>query len=81
MAELKEEEVDDLLYFARHNEVQELKQYAAELGRKYNMSQSTIFQSTVDHHSGNSVLHLASANGHIGNGICSKLTIEFLQLT
>jgi len=65
MAELNEDEVDDLLYFARHNEIHDLKECAMELSKKYGVSQSTIFQSTLDPHSGNTVLHLASANGHL----------------
>lgn len=66
MAELNEDEVDDLLYFARSNEIHDLKTHVAELSQKYGVPQSTIFQSAIDPSSGNAILHLASANGHLG---------------
>jgi uncharacterized protein len=66
MAELTEDEVDDLMYFARSNEIEDLKTHAAELCQKYGVPPSTIFQSALDPLSGNTVLHLASANGHLG---------------
>jgi uncharacterized protein len=81
MAELNEDEVDNLLYFARHNEIHDLKECAMELSKKYGASPSIIFQSTLDPHSGNTALHLASANGHLGNGTCFKLCLKILTLT
>ena len=65
MAEPTEDEIDDLLYFARTNETQDLRALAQRLSAKYGAPPHTIFQS-ADPTSGNTALHLASANGHLG---------------
>ena len=60
---LSADEIDDLLYFTRVNEVDNLKQTITELSQKYNCSERDVLASAVDPESGNTVLHYCSANG------------------
>ncbi|PPJ54929.1 hypothetical protein CBER1_06094 [Cercospora berteroae] len=57
------DEVDDLLYFTRANEVQDLQQMITELSQKYSCSAKDVLEAAIDSESGNTVLHLCSANG------------------
>lgn len=57
------DEIDDLLYFTRANEAQDLQQTIAELAQKYDCSPKTVLEAAVDPESGNTVLHFCSANG------------------
>jgi uncharacterized protein len=62
-----EEEIDDLLYFSRVNEVPEFKELLHESSRRHSCSIAEIVQVVVDETSGNTILHYSSANGHIGS--------------
>ncbi|CAK1365596.1 unnamed protein product [Cercospora beticola] len=57
------DEVDDLLYFTRANEVQDLQQTITELTQKYSCSAKDVLEAAIDPESGNTVLHFCSANG------------------
>lgn len=57
------DEIDDLLYFTRVNEVQELEQTISSLTQRYSCQSHDILQASVDPDSGNTVLHYCSANG------------------
>lgn len=57
------DEIDDLLYFTRANEVQDLQQTITELAQKYSCSQKDILEAAIDPETGNTVLHFCSANG------------------
>lgn len=57
------DEIDDLLYFTRANEAQDLQQTTAELAQKYECSTKTVLEAATDRESGNTVLHYCSANG------------------
>lgn len=56
------DEIDDLLYFTRANEVQDLQQTMTELAQKHSCSQKDVLEAAIDPESGNTVLHLCSAN-------------------
>ena len=62
---LSEEEIDDLLYFARtgDNEFNDLKD---ELCRRENVDLVGLLEVAKDESSGNGALHMAAANGHHG---------------
>lgn len=60
---LKLDEVDDLLYFARVNEANDLQQTISELAQEYHSSAENIISLAIDPDSGNSILHFVSANG------------------
>ena len=78
MVELTEEEIDDFLYFARANELSDLQQFKQELSAKQPTSFTELLAVAIDPETGNSPLHYASANGHIGTEIsCSNLGREF----
>lgn len=57
------DEIDDLLYFTRVDETDELDQTVSELAQKYNCSESDVLSSVVDPNTGNTILHYCSANG------------------
>jgi uncharacterized protein len=57
------EEIDDLLYFTRANEAEDLQQTIAELSQKYSCSPRDVLRACIDAETGNTVLHYCSANG------------------
>lgn len=61
---LTEDEVDDLLYFARTGETDEFHALSKELCKRENITPLELLGSAKDEHSGNGVLHMAAANGH-----------------
>ncbi|KAK0291964.1 ankyrin repeat-containing protein [Friedmanniomyces endolithicus] len=60
---LTTDEVDDLLYYTRIDEAQDLHQTLTELSQKYNCEVRDILEECKDPDTGNSVLHYCSANG------------------
>ena len=66
MPQLTEDEIDEILYLSRVNEVSELSDYLTSLSTKYNCAEEILFEAAVDPESGNSALHYAAANGHLG---------------
>jgi hypothetical protein len=63
---LTADEIDDVLYFTRVNEVEDLKTTIAELAQKYNCQPKDVVEAAVDPESGNSSLHYCAANGLAG---------------
>ena len=63
---LTADEIDDILYFTRVNEVDDLKTTIAELAQKYNCQPKDVVEAAVDPESGNSSLHYCAANGLAG---------------
>lgn len=63
---ITENEIDEILYFARANEIQELKAFIPTLFPKYGTQPAWILSQAVDAETGNSALHYAGANGHVG---------------
>ncbi|KAI9712583.1 MAG: hypothetical protein M1828_001684 [Chrysothrix sp. TS-e1954] len=63
--ELDQEVVDDLLYFARTNDLPELMTTLPQTAVSQTVSEARILQHAIDGESGNSTVHFASANGHI----------------
>ncbi|KAF2718946.1 ankyrin [Polychaeton citri CBS 116435] len=60
---LTSDEIDDLLYFVRVNEKQDLEQTIAGLSQKYQCSNKDVLEASVDPESGNTTLHYCAANG------------------
>ncbi|OQO15260.1 hypothetical protein B0A48_00643 [Cryoendolithus antarcticus] len=60
---LTADDIDDLLYYTRVNEKDELLKTIDELAQKYQCSKETILQAGIDPESGNSTLHYCAANG------------------
>ncbi|KAI9834956.1 MAG: hypothetical protein M1819_002679 [Sarea resinae] len=61
---LTEDEIDDLLYFARAGELQDLQSTIADLATAHNASATDVVLGTIDAGSENGILHMAAANGH-----------------
>lgn len=62
---LTEDEIDDLFYLARVNDLDELKSFLSELQTKYNTASTQILSAATDPESENTTLHYAAANGHL----------------
>ena len=71
---LTDDELDDLLYLARANELDDLRSFANELATTHTKPISTILRAAQDPESGNTVLHYAAANGHLD-------VLEFVKQT
>ena len=71
---LTADEIDDLLYFTRVNEVDDLKQTITELSQKYQCGSKEVVEAGVDLESGNGVLHYCAANGLAGTMLFSNHT-------
>lgn len=61
---LTEDEIDDLLYYARTGQLDDFRASIEAFARTSNTSHYEVVRAAVDHQSGNSPLHMASANGH-----------------
>lgn len=68
---LTHDEIDDVLYYARVNDADELQQTLNELGRKYQCQPGDTLKAAVEPESGNTVLHYCAANGFAG--ICFRV--------
>jgi hypothetical protein len=67
MSFLTEEEIDDIIYCSRANELEELKPYISSLSTKYTTeSAASILLAAVDAETGNNAAHYACGNGHLG---------------
>ncbi|KAF1986552.1 ankyrin [Aulographum hederae CBS 113979] len=62
--QLSEDDIDDILYFARANEVADLEECVKSLAGKLGVSEKEIVEKAVDPVTGNTPLHYAAANGH-----------------
>jgi len=78
MPRLTEDEIDEILYLSRVNEVSELSDYLISLSTKYNCTKEILFEAAVDPESGNSALHYAAANGHLGGLFIIFYVVYFL---
>lgn len=63
---LSEDEIDDLLYFARIGDKTEFNSLKDELCKRENLSDVQLLEAARDEESGNGLLHMAAANGHSG---------------
>lgn len=66
LAALSEEQIEDLLYFSRTGQLEGLQNSINTFVEASKLSRFSIISTTVEEESGNSLLHMASANGHIG---------------
>ncbi|KAF8250608.1 hypothetical protein K440DRAFT_617354 [Wilcoxina mikolae CBS 423.85] len=64
--QLPEEQIDDLLYFARAGETDNFFEILAEIKTSTKSTDVEILLATRDEHSGNNVLHMTAGNGHLG---------------
>ncbi|KAH0563192.1 hypothetical protein GP486_002238 [Trichoglossum hirsutum] len=61
---LTEDDIDDLVYFARAGEFMDLKEAMEGAAKSANCSQLEVLISAIDPTSRNGMLHMAAANGH-----------------
>ena len=72
---LSEDDIDDLLYLARTNELLDLQASLQALTTPH-LSTSSIISAAIDPNSGNGILHMAAANGHTGTFLHCYLPLE-----
>jgi uncharacterized protein len=67
---LSEDEIDDLLYYSRINDLGELEAALADIvdSKHLTLDLPQIIAAAVDPEDGNTALHYAAANNHLGNG-------------
>ena len=65
-ANLVEDEIDDLLYLARANELQDLQSTISALAKTHHSTPENIITVAIDPQNGNGLLHMAAANGYDG---------------
>lgn len=75
---LSEDEIDDLLYFARIGDKEEFNTLKDELCEREKLGTlAELLELASDEISGNAVLHMAAANGH--NGMASYLLVYLFR--
>ncbi|KAK9471408.1 ankyrin repeat-containing domain protein [Dipodascopsis tothii] len=62
---LTEDEIDDVVYLARYNELDDLRALVGELAAKHGRPAGEIVAAAVDPYSKSTPLHMACANGHV----------------
>lgn len=60
------DEIDNLLFLARTNDIHDLKAGIEAIARTHRTSSANVILATIDPDSGNGLLHYASANGCLG---------------
>jgi hypothetical protein len=63
---LTEDEIDDILYCARANELDELRNCVDAVTKRLGTQPAVVIGEAVDTYSGNCALHYAAANGLLG---------------
>jgi len=66
---MDEDTIDEILYLARVNEVNELSTYLSDVSAQAKRSKAELVAAAVDAYSKNTALHYAAANGHVGMSI------------
>jgi hypothetical protein len=66
MATLTVDEIDDIIYFARSNELPDLQSTLKELATSHSVSEVEICAAAIDPETQNGPLHYAAGNGHLG---------------
>jgi hypothetical protein len=64
--QLSEDEIDDVLYYARTGDLQELTTLSDKLCKREHTTLTELLLGANDPYSGNGPLHMAAANGHTG---------------
>lgn len=82
LPELTLDDVDDLIYFTRVSEAEDLKATISSLAQKHNCREGDIVSAAVDPDSGNTLLHYCSANGFTDllKGFLDQLGVQRQQL-
>ncbi|KAH8656665.1 ankyrin repeat-containing domain protein, partial [Tricladium varicosporioides] len=75
-SKFSEDEIDDLLYFARIGENVEFNTLKDKLCQREGVTILQLLQSARDESSGNGILHMAAANGHAAllRDLCKALS-------
>lgn len=78
LLELTLDDIDDLIYFTRVNEPEDLKSTISALAQKHNCREGDIINAAIDPNSSNSLLHYCSANGLIDllKGFLDQLGVQ-----
>jgi len=63
---LSEDQIEDLLYLARTGETPDLTTSIESIAKRLSTPPYTILNAAADPDSGNGLLHMAAANGHLG---------------
>lgn len=78
---LTEDTIDDILFFARTAELQDLQRMISEFSSNSGSSEQDVVAAAIDHGTQNTALHMAAANGHSGTLYITKTQRETTVLT
>lgn len=82
MIELTEEQIDDILFYARTGQLEELQTCIKELPQAKSTSEGDIVIAAVEDQSQNTSLHMAAANGQLGTDLLEPIQpLYFLTFT
>lgn len=76
---LSEDEIDDLLYFARTGGLEEFNGLWNALCEREKVDFGGLLELAVDGQSGNGVIHMGAGNGHLGQYIQHSIISPFLH--
>jgi hypothetical protein len=75
---LTEDEIDDLIYFSRAGEQEDLTEAIKTLAERENASPAEIVAAAQDASNKSTCLHMATGNGHLGTFLRDgRFTISF----
>lgn len=75
---LTEDEIDDLIYFARAGEDDDLEQTLKELAEREKVTAAEILVAAKDESNKSTTLHMAAGNGHLGKFIFSNEVLRVI---
>lgn len=73
---LSGDEIDDLLYLSRINDLHELLTTITIISKTHSRSPSDIVFAAIDQDTGNGLFHMAAGNGHTGTNLLDPVAQE-----
>ncbi len=79
MPQISEDEIDDLIYFARSGEKDDLSSLLSTLAERENLSKAEILSSVRDEGK-STCLHMATGNGHLGKDHIAQILAQGMRV-
>lgn len=71
--QLTEDQIDDVLFYARTGQLEDLQKCVEELSEARSTPQVDIIASSLEEQSQNTPLHMAAANGQLGTDLMKPI--------
>lgn len=76
MITLSEEQVDDILFYARTGQLEDFQLCVEEISKDTNFAREDIIAASMEEHSRNGPLHMAAANGQLGKNFVERYLVS-----